>query len=961
MSDFAEVRGETLGADPFAVQLPGRPYPGLRPFEIRDWPIFFGREAMTAEVIDLLGHRHFLVVHGDSGCGKSSLIRAGVQAQLEQEQTRSGHRWVAVAMRPGDSPLWSLAEALAQALGRGGDRRAVRDLRRLLNRGRDAAGAIAQALELASDQRLCLLVDQFEELFRYSYEGGGDEARLFTDCLVALEGAPPPGLYLILTMRSEFMGHCARYEGLAEAVNRGQYLLPRMDRAALVRAIREPAKLYAGEVDAALADALIADAGGGQDQLPLIQHGLMLLWGRSRSKHLGLADYTPGTGLKDLLSGHADSVMRQVTGGGDRVRAMLVEHLFRALTDAGAEGQAVRRPQTFGALKAVTGADDGALREVVDAFRAEGVSFLTPPVGVPIKDQTRIDIAHEALIRCWRRIGDPETGWLRHEFQDGLTWQSLRVQAQACERDPSQVLSAAATLELGGWVRALPSPQWTERYGGGFSEVEHLLAASEAERQRKLAESEERRRLEVRQRFLTYGVLGVSLFAFIAVGALMMSWHWYRAADAKGTALEDEVERRKALHAELEQALQRSTKLNDDLRTQIEQTTDLIREVNLQDQASATAISPDGSLVASVASDRRLALLNLKSGKAVELPPACGGVEGPELAVFSHDGRLIAAARDRDAWLMDWEETRCQGLEGHASRIRRLAFHPRGGLLATGGDDGICRVWDAQTGELVATLSCAVDSVVDLAFDPSGLRMISTGADGEIHVWHSPSGRFRDDISLQAPIDISGPPTTPTVAVDTAPTVYIHIRSEGDRLAALAWRRLLRAQGVTAPGIELVGERSPSRSELRFFRRSEEQQAAQLRDWMSRAGAMVQLKYIPGFEESRRIRPLQFEVWFADDAIGYWFPVVASVYDREQAFSTAKRAQREAAERYDVHVYAAADAKGREVYAVTLGGYMTEKEARARVAAARKGGAPDAYAWESRVWGENLWTKGPGG
>ena len=81
-------------------------------------------------------------------------------------------------------------------------------------------------------------------------------------------------------MRSEFLGVCARFEGLAEAVNQTQYLLPRMERPALLRAIREPAPLYDGEVSQELAERLIADAGGGQDQLPLIQHGLMRLWRR---------------------------------------------------------------------------------------------------------------------------------------------------------------------------------------------------------------------------------------------------------------------------------------------------------------------------------------------------------------------------------------------------------------------------------------------------------------------------------------------------------------------------------------------------------------------------------------------------------------------------------------------------------------------------------------------------------
>ena len=31
----------------FDVTLPPRPYPGLRPFEQHEWPIFFGRERMA--------------------------------------------------------------------------------------------------------------------------------------------------------------------------------------------------------------------------------------------------------------------------------------------------------------------------------------------------------------------------------------------------------------------------------------------------------------------------------------------------------------------------------------------------------------------------------------------------------------------------------------------------------------------------------------------------------------------------------------------------------------------------------------------------------------------------------------------------------------------------------------------------------------------------------------------------
>ena len=98
----------------FEVELPPAPYPGLRPFEKHEWPIFFGRETMTDEVIRRLIRQHLVVVHGDSGCGKSSLIRAGVLAQLEQEHARSGVRWRTCAMLPREAPLRNLAKALAE-------------------------------------------------------------------------------------------------------------------------------------------------------------------------------------------------------------------------------------------------------------------------------------------------------------------------------------------------------------------------------------------------------------------------------------------------------------------------------------------------------------------------------------------------------------------------------------------------------------------------------------------------------------------------------------------------------------------------------------------------------------------------------------------------------------------------------------------------------------------------------
>ena len=64
---------------------------------------------MIDSVIDKLAERQLVFVHGSSGCGKSSLIRAGVLPRLEQEYSRHGVVWRTATMRPGNSPLWSLA------------------------------------------------------------------------------------------------------------------------------------------------------------------------------------------------------------------------------------------------------------------------------------------------------------------------------------------------------------------------------------------------------------------------------------------------------------------------------------------------------------------------------------------------------------------------------------------------------------------------------------------------------------------------------------------------------------------------------------------------------------------------------------------------------------------------------------------------------------------------------------
>jgi hypothetical protein len=503
---------DSAAADVFSVTLPVRPYPGLRPFGKDEWPIFFGREQMIDDVVGRLVRQRLLVVHGDSGCGKSSLIRAGVLPRLEQDTARGGRRWITRVMTPGDEPLVHLADALADTPGAdapgasdGGPGARRLQLRRILNCGRDGSPALVDAVCGTRDPFVCLLIDQFEEVFAHARRRGPQQAGLLIEQILGLQALQSDRLFVVLTMRSEFLGACAQFEGFATAVNETQYLLPRMQHTDLLRAIREPATLYDGEIAIDLAERLIAEARGSQDELPLIQHGLMQMYEASPARgrdawRLTLDDYRNPRGLAGLLSDHADAVMAQVEPD-DRGRdgTRVTEDLFRALTDINADGHATRYPRRLADLVAITGAGEAAVRRVVDAFRVEGVSFMRPYGTDPIALDDYVDISHEALLRCWQKIDDRDDGWLTREFKNGLVWRSLLVQADSFGRDPANVLSAASAEERHRWLQRR-NEAWSQRYGGRWQDVVALVDASMAARARQLQRDVDERTREEQAR-----------------------------------------------------------------------------------------------------------------------------------------------------------------------------------------------------------------------------------------------------------------------------------------------------------------------------------------------------------------------------------------------------------------------------------------------------------------------------
>ena len=166
------------------------PYPGLRAFRREETDLFFGREDCTNAMVDRLAATRFLAVLGSSGTGKSSLVRTGLLDALELGlMAKAGSRWKIVDFRPGGSPLKNLARRPARNRAR---RETIRTSRRRTSiccarfsragRARSSNGAAPATCREGGN--LLLLVDQFEELFRYQDYEGREEAEAFVALLL---------------------------------------------------------------------------------------------------------------------------------------------------------------------------------------------------------------------------------------------------------------------------------------------------------------------------------------------------------------------------------------------------------------------------------------------------------------------------------------------------------------------------------------------------------------------------------------------------------------------------------------------------------------------------------------------------------------------------------------------------------------------------------------------------------
>jgi energy-coupling factor transporter ATP-binding protein EcfA2 len=601
------------------------PYTGLRSFTEEESLYFKGRDYQVDQITALLEQNKFLMVTGASGEGKSSLIYAGLIPNARAGFFKAKYtNWVVADFRPERSPIKNMALALADKF-----EKSAATVETELRRGYSSLIDVYTNSEFFTDEdepawqnlseqekrdrkrkaaNLIVIVDQFEEFFtnpeNYFNEVPSQDSQIVVNLAletarIAIKRNLP--VYIVCTMRSDYIGQCSAFRGLPEYIGFSQFFVPRLKRKDLKQVIEEPAILSGNKISQRLIERLVFDISEGVDQLPILQHALSQVWlaadhGNEEMDliHYAMvggmpADELPDddqrkfsewfnqlpegerkfyseTGLSKIIEIHASKLYENAWAYYNRKHPdrplsqhdakRIIVNAFCCLTKID-NSRAVRNRMSLEEITAIINTPAFTAKvvgEVINTFREEGNSFVRPfmtseTATQALSPDTVLDITHESLIRNWAKL----TKWAGREFEFYSTYLDFKKQLDRWKQSGK---SSGFLLPIGpltyfeNWYYTCkPNAAWLMRY----SEIQHDKAQALATSRETLADIQQflkrsSRKIFITKAFMKYGAQRIATSLAVLILFVLSGFYWY---DAEQKENERVIERVRAEGMEL--------------------------------------------------------------------------------------------------------------------------------------------------------------------------------------------------------------------------------------------------------------------------------------------------------------------------------------------------------------------------------------------------------------------------
>jgi hypothetical protein len=311
------------------------------------------------------------------------------------------------------------------------------------------------------DVSCTLVVDQFEEIFRYVSRSGleANNPRAF---VAALLEARSSQCRVVITMRADFLGDCSQFDGLLDALNVGQYLLPPLSRAELLEAVEGPARISGAGVEDSLLERVLNDLADDPDQLPLMQHTLHRTWRYAVLKGqaaptLTIDAYEAVGTVTHSLALEAEEAYVEL----DVRQRQIAESVCRLVTEKDAAGFVARQPVRIDKILLVTGASVDEVARILAPFSNADRHLLVaigPPAG--LAPYTMVDISHEVLLRRWDRL----TTWIDRETESATLYRRLVETANHWQQGGACFTGATLRTAVDWAAQEHPTTAWASRY-----------------------------------------------------------------------------------------------------------------------------------------------------------------------------------------------------------------------------------------------------------------------------------------------------------------------------------------------------------------------------------------------------------------------------------------------------------------------------------------------------------------